>query len=283
MVDFIESDGRADAGAQWLRAVEAGELVSAAQRNAFVAESAALMDALARPDLLLAPGAAVPSREYFGPVAAFNGRRVPLVGSIEAPAAWKRPGALPPSSGLFAAGSLGAALEPTADERRRLYLALYDSQKAMAQSFEVVRVERTAGVLPQAAVIVLALAGIAALAGVIASAVNTYIRESQVTARHAAQIQAASREYAQRLQAWAAARRTNPNAPMPPRGPNEDAVITGRAAGSAPPATRSATDALHALAEGANRALLVGAVGLGASVVLPPVLEWAERRRSRVG
>lgn len=284
---FISADGRQDASLEWLRAVERGEPVLPAQRNAFVSQSSALMDALAAPERLLVPAPVIPSAQYFGPVSSANGQRVPVVGSIAPPEGWLSAGPLPAGrAGLFAPGTPGAFFAPSEEERRRLWLALYSTQRSMASSFETINAEgfsgRDAGALPVIAVVVIAIAGIGALAAVVANAVSTQIREVQETARHAAQIQQAAAEYVNRLRTWQTALQTNPAATMPPPGPSETAVARSPAAGTAPPAERAQRNAWEELAEGATRAVWVGGGLVALSVAGPGLAKtFTELREAR--
>lgn len=275
--EFVTADAAGTAAEDWFRKVQEGREVFAAERNAFVAKSAGLMDVLARPGALLAPDGALrapPSTVYNGPVSQWNGRRVPIVGGFEPPAEWMRKGPLPArprSSNPF---------EPSEGERRALWLALWDTQKALAQGYTVASEPRSAGALPVVAIVVIAVAGIAGLAVVLSRAAETLIRERAETARHAQAVQAAAAEYVECLRR----RMTQPGLACTD-GPNQTRIRNAPAPGTPPPPGSGATDrALNTLAEGARNALLVAGVGLGASFVLPPLAQWlGSMQRGRGG
>lgn len=281
-----------DGADTWVRRVNAGELVSVGQRNAFLGQAAGLMDLLARPGRILTPDGPVPPRAvYRGPNATFNGREVPVFGSFDPPAAWwAKPPArtagrvYPRTAGAAGGGSkpfsLADLLEPTEADRRRYWLALHGATKAMNGSGAIVgEAPRDAGVLPVAAVVVIAVAGIAALATLIGVAANTAIRETQETARNAAELEAAAREYAQRLQ-WAA---THPGQPMPPPGPAEVRVNTPRPSPTPGGPAQSPLDAAVARAVEelggiVARVIVGGVVTLVAISVVPPIIQRISER-----
>ena len=274
---FVTADAAGTAAEDWFRKVTEGREVYAAERNAFVAKSAGLMDVLARPGELLAPTGALrapPSVTYTGPVSQWNGRAVPLVGSMQAPADWMVKGPLP------ARPRSANPFEPSESERRALWLALWDTQKSLAQGYSVVPEPRTAGALPVIAIVVIAVAGISALAVVLSNAATTLLREREETARHAQAVQAAAAEYVECLRR----RMTQPGLACTD-GPNQTRIRNAPAPGAPPPPGSGATDrALNTLAEGARTALLVGGVGLGASFVLPPLAQFlASSSRGRGG
>lgn len=280
---FIQAEAR-DGGDAWVAKSSRGQLVTVAERNAFVGQAAGIMDVLAAPGRLLTPAGVVPpTTVYRGPDRAWNGRTVPLLGGVEPPALWlvKPPrtasGVEPPKG-----WDLRALLEPTMDERRRYWLALHGTLKGMAGSYEIAEANapRTAGVLPVAAVVIIAVAAVAALAGVIGYVAGTSIHENAETARHAGDIEAAARAYVQRLQ-WAA---EHPGAPFPPPSAAEVRVQTPPPAappGSASPLDRAVNDALASLVTTGGRVLLVGAGLMVAAVVLPPILSNLADRATR--
>lgn len=267
---FVTADAAGTAAEDWFRKVTEGREVYAAERNAFVAKSAALMDVLARPGELLAPTGALrapPSVTYNGPVSQWNGRAVPLVGSMEPRSDWMRKGPLPSTA------RSSNPFEPSEEERRNLWLALWDTQKSLAQGYQVMPEARSAGALPVVAIVIIAVAGISALAVVLSSASTTMLRERAETARHAQAVQAAAAEYVECLRR----RMTQPGLACTD-GPNQTRIRQAPAPGATPPPGSGATrSALDTLAQGAREALLIGGVGLAASFVIPPLAEWLAR------
>jgi type II secretory pathway pseudopilin PulG len=280
---FLTAEAQ-DGGDRWVSKVQRGENVSIAERNAFVGQAAGLMDALAAPGRILTPSGIVPPTTlYTGSVAAWNGRQVPVLGGVQPPSDWL----VKPAPGARNASGTGAdkpwdiqrLLEPTMAERRRYWLALHGSLKAMNGSYQIVEAnpQRSAGVLPVAAVVVIAVAAIAALAGIVGYVAGTAIHENAETARNAADLEEAAREHVRRIQ-WAA---EHPDQPMPPPGPAELRVQQPRP--SAPAGTPSPLDQAvnNALRESAGLitkvALAAGGIFLAATVLPPVIANLADR------
>lgn len=308
----LATEGAADT---WLRKAAAGEPVTAGERNAFVTQAGAAMDALADPTIVRAVLAgdadaasrsalAVPRARYFGPVATANGQEVPVIGTVQPPREWfgKRDPSVKAAAGLRGArldpatrrvhaardsGSLTWAdvLSPNNEERRALYLATGNVLRSLQNSGEVVSNVRRDSAGVDAGLAPLAIAGI--VVGVVALvswAVYLYeqtqivtIRENAETARQAAELQAAQAGWMQRVQ-WQLA---HPGQPMPPPSPAETRV-TGRPYPATPsPAEDGATQFLNQLRDGALKlgALTVG--GLVVVTVVPPVLSNLADRATR--
>lgn len=259
------------AGQQWVELASRGELVSPAQRNAFIAERSGCMDLLVNPGLLVEPSSA--HREvYRGPIEGWHGREVAALGGLAPPSSWWK-GSAVRSAGSVGGGSKAsevlALLAPTEAERRRLWVAHYNTLKGLRR-VEVVRdpSARDAGAVPL--VVVVAVAAVVAV-GLISAAVAWYyskrVHEEQETARHAAELQTATQEWMTRAQE--SIRR---GTPIPP-GPAEVALQTrAEAAARAQNGGGGSENPFADVEKWLTRAGVALGVGLVAVEVVPTVL-----------
>lgn len=277
----IASEGT---GQTWLDKASRGEPVTAVERNAFAWQASAVMDALANPSQFLgASGPVVPREVYNGPVREWSGREVPLVGTGIPPSQWFEKRARS-AGGVGGPGKTWAdVLLPTDTERRDLYLAMGRVMKSLHGEGEVisrrtVEAPRTAGVIPLVPVVVVAVVGLAILGVVLVERYQEVVlRETEETARQAAELAAAQRAWLERVQ-WAA---QHPGQPMPPPSPAEVRVLTRPQPQTPSPAESSGDAWLKQLEDGAKRVALVGALGLGLAVAGPPILANVADRATR--
>lgn len=273
---FVIAEPRA--GTDWLTKAASGQVVTASERNAFVVQAAAAMDALANPGAIVTPsGLRVDTVSYHGDVTAWAGRQVPFVGSQNPPAAWlaKRG----PSAGAM---TWADVLLPTNDERRSLWLATAGLMKTLHGTGVEVgsrALPRTAGDAADAAAVVVVAVGPVAALGVwlFARDREISIRESEETARQANELAAAQAAWLQRVQ-WSAA---HPGEPMPPPSPAETRVLQRPPEGGRSPADRMGDSFLDALAREAKDMLVAGIGLFAALTVLPPVLSNLADRATR--
>jgi len=273
----------------WLDKAARGEPVTAGERNAFVWQAGAVMDALADPARIIKPtGPEVPTTTYNGPVREWNGRRVPLVGSVQAPPAWFGKARDTSSKGPREAGAITLAdvLSPNDDERRLLWLATANIMRSLQVEGTVVSRERRpsgnvdAGLAP--AVIAAIVVGVV---GVVSWGLYLYeqhevvrLRETEETARQARELQAAQASWLQRVQA----QMQNPTRPMPAPSPAETRV-TQRPypAAPPPPAQNGADDFVEGIKRAAGQLLLWGGLGLVVVTAGPPVVANIADRATR--
>lgn len=273
----------------WLDKAARGEPVTAGERNAFVWQAGAVMDALADPARIIKPtGPEVPTTVYRGPVREWNERRVPLVGSIDPPRQWFGKAEDTSTKGPRDAGAITLAdvLSPTNDERRLLWLATGNIMRSLQVEGRVVSRERRpsgnvdAGLAPAAiAAIVVGVVGIVSWGLYLYEQHEVVrLRETEETARQARELQAAQAAWLQRVQA----QMQNPTRPMPPPSPAETRV-TNRPYPAAPPAPaeRGAEDFVAGLQRAAGQLLLWGGLGLVVVTAGPPVVANIADRATR--
>lgn len=279
---FIETSPQ-DRGDQWVAQASAGQPVVLGDRRAFIGQSLGLMDIMARPGEILTPAGPMPPTEiYRGPNATWNGREVPVLGTLQPPATWL---VKPPrnASGVERAKddpylqNLRRVLAPTDDERRRYWLALYGTMKSLDTSYQVVGEQRPAGNLAVVVVVVLGVAAIVAYAVAHTLEANTRIREDAETARHAADIQAAAQCHAQRIQYAATHPNARPDDPALQPCAVEERIRQPPPSGGPSPMDSAIQKALDSLT---NAAFIGGGLLLGATV-LPPVLANLADRATR--
>lgn len=283
----LATDDRADV---WLAKAARGEPVTAGERNAFVWQAGAAMDALADPARVVKPGGLdVPATVYRGPVREWNGRRVPLVGTVQAPPQWfgKDFGSGDTKRTRDAGGLTWAdVIGPNDAERRNLYLATANVMRSLQVSGTVISdVRRPAGRADAGIPPLIIGAIVVGVVGLVSWGLYLYeqsqivtIREREETARQAAELQAAQAAWLQRVQAHLA----HPEQPMPPPSPAETRV-TQRPYPAAPPspAEDGATTFLNRMQEGAMRLLYVAGVGLVAVTAGPPIVANLADRATR--
>ena len=290
----------------WQQRATRGQVVTREQRNSFVATAGSLLDLLAGADRLLIPGTdaiRTPMVRYVGEVAEWSGRDVPLIGSVPAPADFLRKPAVQPSAGLRApsrvrpagaavtASVLAEFLEEERDARRVWYGATAASLKALQASparitrrtlvlgHEVSSSTETtpSGVLPVGAIVVAVVVVVAGVIGFVVREV-VEVQEHAETARRAVEMQAASAQYAARLQEFARTGR------MPPPGPAEVAVMARPASDASHP--RNAADAFwQTMSDTAGKVAVASTVALFAATLGPPLLDrfgrWLDARAAR--
>lgn len=266
-------------GTQWLTKASRGEVVTATERNAFVAQAGAVMDALAQPSRFVSATGAltVPTVPYNGDVPGWNGRRVPVIGTAEAPREWFEKAAR--NSGALTWADL---LLPTDDERRRLYLSMGNVMKSLHVEGSVVRryrVERTAGVVPVVAVVaVVCVVGLCAFGVYMhAHTEEVEIREREETARAAEELSAAQAAWLQRVRQGAA----NPGQPLPPQSPAETRVLTRPQPSTPSRGEQGESDFLKNAKSAAMELALYGGGALLVATALPPVVTNLADRATR--
>ncbi len=276
-------------GQTWLDKAARGELVTAAERNAAVWQMGAAMDALVDPSIIRAAAAgdaaqvearsiALPRTRYHGPVAAWHGRDVPMVGSLQPPASWFGKGdGSRKTSGATGGGAKPRTwadiIGPTEAERRRLWLSAAATLQRLQGTGTVVAVERRAGdagAVPVVAIVVACVALVAWGLYLYEQSQVVRIREDAATARQAAEDQAALQEWMTRAQ-WSA---THPGQPAPPPGPHEARVATRPqpAANNGNAGPDGPTDFLNGLRDSVVRLVYVGGVALLVVTAGPPVV-----------
>lgn len=292
---FIESSAE-DRSDQWVEKASRGEEVVLGDRRAFIGQSLGLMDIMARPGDILTPTGAMPPTEiYRGPNATWNGRAVPVLGTLQPPASWMQKTPQRSASGVDRAKddpyltNLRRVLAPTDDERRRYWLALYGTMKSMNGSFTVVPraasgvgARRDAGAIqlvPIAVGVVVVFGVVAIVAYAIAHTLEaqTRIREDAETARHAADIQAAAQCHAQRIQYAALHPNARPDDPALQPCAVEERIRQPPASGGPSTLDQMIQKALDSLT---NAAIVGGGLLVGATV-LPPVLANIADRATR--
>lgn len=273
----------------WLDKAARGEPVTAGERNAFVWQAGAAMDALADPARIIKPtGLEVPTTRYNGPVREWNGRNVPLVGSVQPPPQWFGKANDTSTKGARDAGAITLAdvLSPSNEERRLLWLATANIMRSLqVQGTVVSRERRPAGQADAGIPPVVIGAIVVAVVGVVSWGLYLYeqrevvrLRETEETARQARELQAAQAAWLQRVQA----QMQNPTRPMPPPSPAETRV-TQRPypAAPPPPAAQGADDFVAGIQRTAGQLLLWGGLGLVVVTAGPPVVANLADRATR--
>lgn len=284
---FIESSSQ-DRGDVWVQKATRGEVVALGDRRAFIGQSLGLMDIMARPGDILTPAGPMPPTEiYRGPNATWNGRAVPVLGTLPPPSAWMQKTPPRSASGVGQAKddpylqNLRRVLAPTDDDRRRYWLALYGTMKSMNDGFTVVGVgsQRDAGVLPAVAIGVVVIGVVAIVAYAISHTLEatTQIRENSQVAQNAADIQAAAQCHAQRIQYAAMHPNARPDDPGLQPCAVEQRVSQPRPSGEASTLDQMIQKALDSL----TSAAIVGGGLLVGATVLPPVLANLADRATR--
>lgn len=277
-------------GQAWIDKTARGEPVTAAERNAFVAQAGAAMDALADPEAFMRAAGnpvQVPRTVYHGPVAQWNNREVPLVGTgtLKAPREWlikgRSPATAPRSSGSV---TLAQLLMPTNEERAQLYLLGYNVMKSLQGTGEVVERRRVASGLGRDAGLPIVPIVIVGVVGIICWGLYLYnqqeevrIRESEETSRQARELAAAQQGWLQRVQYGM----QHPGQPLPPPSPAEQRVQNRPYPTTPSPAERGSSNVLDELQRAGERALIWGGAGIVALTVIPPVVGNLADRATR--